>query len=428
VRGRTSIVLATRALAILLCLPPTRASAAPPATCPIACDAGGCTVNEILNVPIGDVEVTITDACELQVDGMSTIDPPQEGAAQITLSTPERDSCFMETILGTPNFSQSIAGSVAEIRQVGVVDGMSGHEIMLTRIANFDGALVQHSVNCDAVQAESYEAHIYSGTIHVVSQNVGPQPPIMVYPKVDLLDMACGILTNGDLYTVFHLGAAQPIEFVGALPPAASPGPFLGDTVFVFALNPAGHSTLQETIENRFSQTGPIRVRSVYAGHVPGVGEPCIGSCAGDLAAGDKAVRRFMDKGARALARCSAAGAPSCPAPCREYPTVGASGVSAGCYDRIGCNLDELFEAAAADSWGTLRCPAEPATECDVAATRAARRLVQRVFSRHRRGTQVKIPGDVQRCVSRIHAQASPACSTAVCDGVPGWVAAILGS
>jgi hypothetical protein len=231
------------------------------AECPNSCTDGLCEFYGISNAPLGNASLSIKDDCNLQVNdiGGSGID----GVVQLSL-----ESKFMASTLGTPNFSASIIGTQAEIRQLGIAGGESGSEIMATRLVNFDNARVRHVIDCSEILVESYSISIYLEDQLVHSEDLGINPPVLLYPKTDLLWIACGIFPNGDAYTVFELGSSQEISLFSS---PNDPGPYVGNMVFVVALSPELVPTEQESIETTFFNTGPVMTMTAMAA----LPEPC---------------------------------------------------------------------------------------------------------------------------------------------------------
>ena len=98
---------------------------------PNTCSGGSCTFFDILNSPLG--------SATLSLDGEQLVISNIGGSGQDGVIQSPLDSLFMRTTLASPNFSGSVLGSIAEIRQVGVADGVPGTELMLTKIVNFGG-------------------------------------------------------------------------------------------------------------------------------------------------------------------------------------------------------------------------------------------------------------------------------------------------
>jgi len=205
------------------------------------------------NSPLGDATLSIEDE-QLVISNIGG--SGQDGVIQSPLQ-----SIFMRTSLA-PNFSGSILGTIAEIRQVGVAAGVPDTELMLTTIVNFDGDNIRHAIDCSTVQVQKYVIHVYSGELLVETQDLGINPPLLIYPKTDIGSIACGIWPNGDLYTVIHLGSLQPITFLTS---PGDQGPFIGDRILVSALSPQQVPSLQTAIENRFLNVPQIRFSSMEA-------------------------------------------------------------------------------------------------------------------------------------------------------------------
>lgn len=249
------------ALGLLLVLPSARASAA---DCTASCTTNMCTFDGILNAPLGAATLSVAE-CRLVIDGVSGTG--QDGAVQDGLQ-----STYMVTRLATPNFSGSIQGTRADIRQVGVVNKEPGREISVTTIVNFDGASVRLKMDCAAVGVTSYAVEIYNAGPLVHAQPLATDTPILLFPKVDIQAMACAILPDGELYTTIAFGSATPLTIQttqGML------GPFTGDCIKLRGFNPASMPTLQSAIENRFRNTGPVTITSLFAGPLPAVDHVC---------------------------------------------------------------------------------------------------------------------------------------------------------
>lgn len=220
--------------------------------CASSCDGENCTFQGLLNSPLGDATLSINDSCQLVVDNIG-------GSGRDGVVQPQLGSLIMKTTLATPNFSSSGVGARAGIRQVGIVGSQPNQEIMLTRVVNFNGTHIRHTIDCSFLRVTGYLIEIYNGNDLVQHQDLGIDPPFLIYPKEDLLSIECGILPNGDVYTEFKLGSPQPITVLRSL---TDPGPFTGDRVFVLAIEPQDFPTLQTDIENVFFQTGPITIDS----------------------------------------------------------------------------------------------------------------------------------------------------------------------
>ena len=222
--------------------------------CAGSCSAGTCTFGELLNVPLGDSSLSLTEDCQLLVDDIG--ESGEDGVVQTDLS-----SVYMKTTLATPNLSGAITGTLVRIRQVGIVDGQPGGEVMLTRIWG-DGDNIGLSINCTTLFVAGYSIDIYNGGELVAHIDHDPNPPILLYPKADLRSIACGIYPDSDVYTVIELGSAVPITVSTSF---TNPGPFVGDMMFIEAFSPAALATSQTDIENRFFHTGPITMEAMVA-------------------------------------------------------------------------------------------------------------------------------------------------------------------
>lgn len=242
--------------------------------CSSSCSGETCNFQGLLNVPLGEADLSITEQCHLLVDNIGpSMVGGDDGVVQTSLS-----SVYMKTTLATPNFSQSILGTEANIRQLGIVDALPGGEIMLTRIFNFDGDTLGLIINCQALSVAGYSIDIYNGSVLVGHVDHPGSAPIMSFPKTDLKSIACGIYPDSDVYTVLELGAPVPITVLTG----TNPGPFVGDMLFVEAFEPSALATVQTDIENRFLDTGPVTMESMVAlGSLPCEGvfpfeEPCL--------------------------------------------------------------------------------------------------------------------------------------------------------
>ncbi len=238
--------------------------------CTGSCGGGICTFGGMLNVPLGDASISITEECHLLVDNIG--ESAEDGVVQTDLT-----GVYMKTNLVTPNFSGAITGTLARIRQVGIVDGQPGGEVMLTRIWG-DGDNLGMSVNCTALSVAGYSIDIYNGGELVGHIDHPQNSPIVLFPKTDVRSIACGIYPDGDVYTVIELGAPVPIT-ITTLP--TTPPPIVGDMLFIEAFSPAELPTSMTDIENRFLMTGPVLMETMVefdtlpcGGQFPFV-EPC---------------------------------------------------------------------------------------------------------------------------------------------------------
>lgn len=337
----------------------TAASLQGQTVCNASCKGEGCTFRGLQNTALGGATLSIDPNCRLLIQDVGG--SGNDGVSQTGLA-----SSYMKTTLGTPNFSESVLGTSMDIRQVGVVDDDQDQEIMLTRIVNFSGTDLRHSISCSEILVEGYRVWIYNGTELVKFQELGVDPPLLNYPKVDIHWIACGIRPNGDAYTVFRLGSAQSITVVTA----PEPGPFDGDLVFVEAFSPQRLPTQQNAIENTFFATGTLAIASMEAGALPGQVPPC-----SNPADASKLVA-FATTAWGAIADCAATGKPVCPAPCPSFPTLEESELAPSCYEFAGSYLDELAAQALRDTWGQDRCPLEAASTCDDARQDVVRELI----------------------------------------------------
>jgi len=217
------------------------------------CVGNSCMFFGVLNSPLGDATLSI-DNDQLVIDNIGG--SGQDGVIQAPL-----DSLFMRTTLA-PNFSGSIQGMQVEIRQVGIAGGQAGAELMLTKIINFDGDTIRHSIDCSAVQVAKYVLNVYNHGILVEMQDLGVNPPLLTYPKTDIASIACGLWPNGDLYTVIQFDVPQAIT---VLTSPTDEGPFVGDSILVSAISPQQFPTLQTAIENRFLNVPQIRLVGMEA-------------------------------------------------------------------------------------------------------------------------------------------------------------------
>ena len=241
-------------------------------TCTGSCSGGNCTFGGLFNVPLDDASISITESCELLVDDIG--ESGEDGVVQTDLS-----SVYMKTTLATPNLSGAITGTLVRIRQLGIVDGQPGGEVMVTRVWG-DGDNLGLSINCTALFVAGYSIDIYNGDELVAHLDHPPNPPILSYPKTDFRSIACGIYPDADVYTVIELGSPVPITVTSSF---TNPGPFVGDMFFIEAFSPEFEATLQTDIENRFFHTGPVTMEKMVAldtlpcgGAFPFV-EPCLG-------------------------------------------------------------------------------------------------------------------------------------------------------
>jgi len=221
---------------------------------PNSCSGSTCIFFNILNSPLGAATISIDNA-QLVISNIGG--SGKDGVIQSPL-----DSIFMRTSLASPNFSGSVLGTRAEIKQVGVASGIPDTELMLSRIINFDGETIRHSIDCSAVQVAKYIVHIYNGDVLVETQDLGVNPPILTYPKTDIGSIACGIWPDGNLYTVISFLAPHPIGFLTS---SSDSGPFIGDKVLVSALSPQKFPEIQTAIENRFFNMPQVRMSSMEA-------------------------------------------------------------------------------------------------------------------------------------------------------------------
>lgn len=250
--------------------------------CENVCDESSCVVDGLLNVPRGNASLRIDDDCNLVVDDIGQ--SGSDGVAQIEL-----DSIYMMTELDTPNLSLSSIGTQVTIEQLGFAGGVANQEIMLTRLINFDRNRIKLSVTCSGIGVQEYDISIFDGEALTGYQSLGAELPVLIYPKEDLLSIACGIWNNGDVYTEMIFAAAQPFTIISL---GADPGPFVGDMLFITGRMPTSIPTSQTAIENTFVATGPVTMTSMF-----------VSGCYGDFS-GDSRVD-FRDlAGFRACRRC----------------------------------------------------------------------------------------------------------------------------
>ena len=380
-------------------------------TCANTCSTPqGCTFQGIQNSALGNATLSINGQCQMVVDNIGG--SGQDGVVQTNLR-----SAYMKTTLGTPNFSASITGTSASIRQVGVVDDVQDQEIMLTDMINFDGNNVRHTISCSAILVTGYQVSIYNGNQLVSFQDHGPNPPLLIYPKTDLSWMACGIWPDGSVYSVFQLGSPQPITLQTS---SSTPGPFTGDLVFVTALAPQKIPTEQSGIENTFFATGPMAFASVEAGSLPGYTPPC--SEGND----PSMVAAFVEQAWNGINACANRGTPVCPAPCLDFPTLEQSGLSPACYNLLGSQLDALALTAIGDTWRLNRCPIASASTCDQARSQAVNDIRTHVLT-NQNGFVDGSPNDIAVCKDSLNTAGLAACGSGnFCERAAGFVQALL--
>jgi hypothetical protein len=228
--------------------------------CPNFCSEETCLFDSLQNIPLGNATLSIDENCQLVVSNIG-------GSGRDGVVQSELGSVFMKTTLATPNFSGSMTGTSLFVRQVGIVDGQPEREIMRIRIVNYNGTHVRHAVHCSYIKVQSYTISIYNQGELVAFGNV-KDPPILIYPKEDIISAACGIWPNGDTFTEVRIGSPQPINLLRIL---GNPdiGPFTGDVIFIEALGPEEIPTMQTDIENIFFQTGPMAIAAMEAGDLP---------------------------------------------------------------------------------------------------------------------------------------------------------------
>lgn len=264
---RNTVRLRMTARALLFVLPLFFAPHADPAAagCSASCGGGTCTFDGILNFPAGAASLSVDGSCRLVVDGIGS--SGLDGVVQAGLS-----SVYMVTTLATPNFSGSALGTQADIVQVGTAGGQSGREISTTRIANVTGNTLRLEMSCAAIGVTGYSIEVYAAGSLVHTQGLGQDIPILIFPKGDMEAMACALLPGGELYTTIRFGGEVPftIQTVGG-----DVGPFNGDCVKLRGFGAADAPTVQEAIDNRFRNTGPVTITSLYAGALPATDHVC---------------------------------------------------------------------------------------------------------------------------------------------------------
>lgn len=238
------------------------------ADCSATCAAGACTFDGIHNAGLGAGALSVDGSCRLVVGGIGS--SWLDGVVQDGLA-----SVYMVTELATPNFSLSGLGTAAQIRQIGVVNGVSGREISTSRVINVSGSTIRMDMDCGAIAVAAYSTEIYSNGALVYAQPPNINPPVLLFPKGDMVAMACALLTNGDLYTTVSFGGDVPFTLQT---PSGNLGPFTGQCVKLRGFSPALLPTLQEAIENRFKNTGPVTIASLFAGSLPASERVCLGA------------------------------------------------------------------------------------------------------------------------------------------------------
>lgn len=224
--------------------------------CAVFDDSGNVYFDGLLNIPLGGSRLDVVN-CQLIVDGIGS--SGADGVIQ-----PALFSKYMVTRLATPNFSLSAFNTQAEIRQVGVVDGVGGQEISMTRIINTGNDTIQLSMDCAKVDVQMFTIELYdgSGTL-VIATPMSAIPPILEFPKVDIQGMACALVSDTSLYTTVRLGEERPIMIrveMGYI------GPYTAKCFKMTGFSPIRIPEVQEAIENRFRNTGPVTMISFYAG------------------------------------------------------------------------------------------------------------------------------------------------------------------
>lgn len=255
-KGRMNLASWLLIVATLLSIAAESASS----VCTSTCDPDGtCIFGGLKNTPEGNAVLSIDNQCRLVVGniGGSGLD----GVIQTYDPAP-----FMITRLAVPNFSGSIQGTSAVIKQIGIAGGQPDQEISFLRFVNFNDTDVRIDVNCLEIGASSYSLEVYQGHQLVSFQNLGIDPPVLFLPKEDLVQIACGIRPDGDVYTSFQLLEAQPFTIQTTV---ANPGPFVGDFVIVNGHSPAVVPTAQTAIDNIFTATGNVTMTSMAAGPLP---------------------------------------------------------------------------------------------------------------------------------------------------------------
>jgi hypothetical protein len=222
--------------------------------CTDKCGPGGCTFKGLANIPRGNAILHLNASCQLVVDNITG--SGRDGVDQINLS-----STFMRTTLALPNFSGSMAGTMAMIRQLGVVEGQPNQEVMFTRVVNYNNTRIRVSVDCSTIFVAKYLVEVYSLGTLVAILDLGIDPPVITLAKVDMRSMACGIEPNGDVFGDFRWGARRRMTLLGV----GATGSVTGDRVNVRGLSPGRVATLQQTIENVFMNTGPVTLAGMVA-------------------------------------------------------------------------------------------------------------------------------------------------------------------
>ena len=235
------------------------------AACDGSCSPPNCTLNGIPNAPLGVATLSIDGSCHLLVSDIGS-----SGFDGVVQNVP--NCVYMVTELVTPNFSGSILGTRAEITQIGTAGGVAGRTISLTSIINVSGSIMRVEMDCSTIAVTGYTTQIYDsgGLVHAQTPTVNP--PILLFPKTDVVAMACALLPNGELYTTLKLGSDVPIQIQSGLEIL---GPYTGSCVQMRGYNPELFPTKQEAIENRFANTGPIQIQSLFAGSLPTVDTVC---------------------------------------------------------------------------------------------------------------------------------------------------------
>jgi hypothetical protein len=223
--------------------------------CSNFCSDGVCIVDGILNVPLGNSSLEINNQCDLVVKGVGS--SGNDGVIQ-----PSLNSTVMRTELGLPNFSGSLLGTKAEITQHGVVDGKPNQEISVMSMVNFNGSDVRVSADCSLIQVAGYVIEIFSG-LSLVGRDLAVDPPVLLHPKEDMIDMICGIEPNGNTFTSYRLRNPQPITIQKA---SGNLGPFIGNFVLLTGFTPKRVPSLQTDIHNLFTDAGDVVMTALSAG------------------------------------------------------------------------------------------------------------------------------------------------------------------
>jgi hypothetical protein len=235
------------------------------ADCTATCSSGTCTFDGILNTPLGAAVLSVDAQCRLLVGNVGG--SGQDGVVQENLN-----SQYMVTTVATPNFSGSLLGTKAAITQVGTVNGVPNQVVSVTQIVNVTGDMLRMDMDCAYIQVESYSTEIYDNGGLVFAQSPTTEPPVLLFPKGDFIAMACALLPNGDLYTTMSFAGPTPFTLQTR---DGNIGPLTGTCVKMRGYRPARVPTMQQAIENRFTNTGTMPIVSLYAGPLPSQDTVC---------------------------------------------------------------------------------------------------------------------------------------------------------